>query len=272
MTGRSYLFVPGTRPDRFEKARSSGADTVILDLEDAVSEGEKATARESVSSWLSPERPVFVRVNAATTPWFEADLEAVARPGLAGVLLPKAERQTEIGSVASCLGDAPSIVPIVETALGLWNVGEIAGSPRVERIAFGSLDFRLDLAMEGDSEELLYARSRLVTVSRAMGLLSPIDGVAVDLEDQELLENEVERARRLGFGAKLCIHPKQVQTVNRSFTPTETEIQWAKRILAAVEAYDSETMQLDGQMIDRPVIERANSIISKVSQTGVRDR
>lgn len=173
MTARSYLFVPATRPDRFEKARDSGADVMILDLEDAVSEEDKETARQSVSSWLSPERPAFVRINAAPTPWFEDDLKEVVRPGLAGVLLPKAESLTEIVTVASRLGDDASIVPIVETSLGLWNVGEVAGSPRVERIAFGSLDFRLDLAIEGDSEELLYARSRLVTVSRAMGLLPP---------------------------------------------------------------------------------------------------
>lgn len=265
MSYRSYLFVPGTMPERFEKARLSGADAVILDLEDAVSAEEKGAARESVASWLSAEQPAFVRINAASTSWFEEDLEAVVRPGLAGVLLPKAERPAEVEAVASRVGGGPSIIPIVESALGLWNVADIAASPRVERIAFGSLDLQLDLTMEGGFEELLYARSRVVTASRAMGLPSPIDGVTVALEDQELLATEIERARRLGFGGKLCIHPKQVEPVNEGFAPTEAETQWAKRVLAAVEASGSGASQLDGEMIDRPVIERANSILAKAT-------
>lgn len=265
MTNRSYLFVPGNKPDRFEKALASGADATILDLEDAVSEEDKEAARENVSDWLSSDssnHPVYVRVNALSTSGFDADLTAVALSGLTGVLLPKAERSSEIEAVASRLTSGVSVVPIVETALGLWNVGDVAASSRVERIAFGSLDLQLDLGIEHGPEELLYARSRLVVASRAMRILPPIDGVTVSLDDPESLAAEVNRARRSGFGGKLCIHPKQVAEVNRGFAPTEAEITWAKRVLEAVQKTDG-TTQLDGEMIDRPVIEKAKSTLAK---------
>jgi citrate lyase subunit beta/citryl-CoA lyase len=269
MTNRSYLFVPGNRPDRFDKARLSGADVTILDLEDSVSEEDKVTARENVSDWLSSDSsdyPVYVRINALSTSWFDDDLKAIVRPGLAGVLLPKAERPSDIEAVASRVESTVSIVPIIETALGLWNVGEVAASSQVERIAFGSLDLQLDLGIEHGSEELLYARSRLVTASRAMRILPPIDGVTVSLDDPESLTAEVNRARRFGFGGKLCIHPKQVDKVNRSFAPTEAEITWAKRVLEAAKNTGG-AIQLDGEMIDRPVIDKAKSIFSRAVRT-----
>ncbi len=121
MFARSYLFVPGTRPDRFEKALSSGAHAAILDLEDAVSVAEKDEARAAISAWLSPEHPAYVRINAASTEWFRDDLDAIARPGLSGILLPKAEEPSQISEAASLLTDEAKIVPILETGLGIWN-------------------------------------------------------------------------------------------------------------------------------------------------------
>ncbi len=260
----TYLFVPGNRPDRFEKAWQSGADAVILDLEDACLGTQKGQAREAVAAWLSPERPVCIRINGTGTPWFEGDLEVVRVPGVIGVLLPKAEHTEQIAQVAACLTNQTRVLPLLETAYGVWNVLALAQAPRVERLAFGSIDFQLDLGISGGQEELLYARSRLVLASRVAGILPPLDGVTATLNDLARLRSDVEHARRLGFGGKLCLHPKQLETVRRGFAPTASEIAWARRVLEAAEAADVGALQLDGQMVDRPVIERARAILAQV--------
>ena len=133
VAARSYLFVPGDRPDRFEKAWNSEADAVIIDLEDAVSVEEKPAAREATAAWLSPERPVYVRVNGAGTEWFADDLREIFRPGLAGVMLPKAEEPEQVAETASRLGDGTAVIPTLETALGVWNARPLAEAPGVER-------------------------------------------------------------------------------------------------------------------------------------------
>jgi citrate lyase subunit beta / citryl-CoA lyase len=268
MIRRSYLFVPGNRPDRFEKARQSGADAIILDLEDAVQSADKDLAREAVASWLAPTRPVYVRINGAGTPWYERDLEVVGLPGVAGVVLPKAEQPEQVAQVAARLAGEAQVLPLVETALGVWNACALAQAPHVERLAFGSIDFQLDTGISGEREELLYARSRLVLTSRVASVLPPVDGVTMALEDLTRLRDDVERARRLGFGGKLCIHPKQVEPINQAFAPTEAEQAWARRILEAVEATEAGAFRLDGEMIDRPVIERARSILAHVDARG----
>lgn len=264
MLHRSYLFVPGNRPDRFAKAWQSGADAVILDLEDAVPGTQKDQARETVVAWLSPERPTYVRINGPRTPWFERDLEVMHLPGVMGILLPKAEHPEQIARVAASLIDETRVLPILETALGVWNAHALAQAPGVERVAFGAIDFQLDMDITGEHEELLYARSRLVLASRVAGILPPVDGVTTALDDVARLRGDVERARRLGFGGKLCIHPKQLETVRRGFAPTTREIAWARRVLEAAEAADVGALQLDGQMVDRPVIERARAILAQV--------
>src|ERR1051326_1343638 len=150
MIRRSYLFVPGDRPDRFEKARQSGADAVILDLEDAVQSTHKDLAREAVTSWLSPTRPVYVRINAVGTPWFERNLKLVGLPGVLGVVLPKAEHPEQIPGFAAHLAGEARVLPLLETALSVWNARALAQAPRVERLAFGSVDFQLETGINGD--------------------------------------------------------------------------------------------------------------------------
>ena len=263
MSGRSYLFVPGNRSDRFEKARNAGADAVILDLEDAVPNGEKTEAREAVAAHLSPDYPAYVRINGAGTAWIWDDLKAITRPGLAGVVLPKSEDSDQVTEVAARIPAAATVLPLVETALGVWNARDLAEASCVERLAFGSIDFQLDAGIDGEDEELLYTRSRLVLASRVAGILPPLDGVTVALDDADRLKTEVERARRLGFGGKLCIHPRQIEAVNRGFTPAEAEIAWAKRVLEAAEASGTGAVRLGGEMIDRPVIERAKAILER---------
>lgn len=261
---RSCLFVPGNRPERFVKACESGADAVIVDLEDAVTPDEKTQARETVAAWLSAQFPVYVRINAVNTEWFEEDVAAIQRPGVIGVVLPKAEEKEQITLLAGRLPGDVRIVPMAETALGVWNALELASAPRVERLIFGSIDFQLDTGITGDYDELLYARSRVVLASRVAGILPPLDGISTDIENDDVLAADVQRARRLGFGGKLCIHPKHVKTINDGFLPTEQEITWARSIMEAIKVMGEGAIRLDGKMVDRPVIEKARKIMEMV--------
>jgi citrate lyase subunit beta/citryl-CoA lyase len=267
---RSYLFVPGNRPDRYAKAIAAGADAVIVDLEDAVPPKDKRSARAALAAWLSPEHPVLIRVNGAESSWFREDLALCKTPGVAGVLLPKAERIEDIRLLAEHSGAATPILPLIETARGFWNAHALAQGPRVQRFVFGSIDFQIDLGIQGEEEELLYFRSQLVLVSRIAGLEPPVDGVTTAIDDAERVRSDTLRARRLGFGAKLCIHPRQVSPVNECFEPTAEEESWARRIMAAAEAVQGAAVAVDGKMVDRPVIARAEAVIRRIKQRGGR--
>lgn len=263
---RSYLFVPADRPDRFAKALASGADAVIVDLEDAVAPDAKARARAALGEWLrhAPAR-VIVRINGAQSEWFADDLALVASPAVAGVMLPKSERAEDLARVAQ---GAPGreLLPLIETAAGFEAVRALAQAGGVARLAFGSIDFQLDLGIRGDGEELLYFRSRLVLASRLAGIDAPIDGVCAAIDDASRLEQDALRARRLGFGAKLCIHPRQVEGVNRAFSPTPDEIAWAQRVVQAAAEARGGAVALDGRMIDRPVILQAEAIVRAAAE------
>lgn len=255
---RSLLFVPGSRPDRFDKALASRADAVIVDLEDAVPPEQKSAARDALASWLHPERPVIVRINAAGTPWFEEDCRLAGLPGIAAVMVPKAERSEEIWTVAQA---GRPVFALIETASGCEHVNAIARTEGVTRLVFGSIDLQLDMGIEGDDDELLLFRSSLVLASRLADLPAPVDGVTVAIADEASLAAAARRARRMGFGAKLCIHPQQVAAVNAAFTPSEQDIAWAQRVLAAASASAGAATIVDGRMVDRPVILRAERIV-----------
>jgi citrate lyase subunit beta/citryl-CoA lyase len=257
MIARSYLFVPGNRPERFGKAYASGADAVIIDLEDAVPPGERVAARANALAWVSPEHPVLIRVNGADTEWFREDIAMCGTPGVAGVVLPKAERTEDIERISK------PVLPIIETARGFWNVSALARTSGVERLMFGSIDFQLDLGINGDGEELLYFRSQLVLVSRLAGLPAPVDGITGVFDSPDPVRADTERARRLGFGGKLCIHPKQIATVNECFGPTAGELAWARRVVEAAATAGGAAISLDGEMIDRPVLARALEILKQ---------
>lgn len=265
---RSYLFVPGNRPERFARAFASGAHAVILDLEDAVPAAGKAAAREAVARALGgtpPSCPVLIRINGVASEWFRDDLALCGLPGVAGVVLPKAERPEDLALLASA-ACSPALLPLIETAQGIANAAALARAPRVQRLVFGSIDFKLDLGIEGDHEELLYFRSQLVLASRLAGLAAPVDGVTVALDDEALLSCDTLRARRLGFGAKLCIHPRQLDTVHGCFRPSEEETDWARRVVAAAQAADGAAVALDGRMVDRPVILKAQQILNDAAR------
>ena len=265
---RTYLFVPGNRPERFEKAHAAGADAVILDLEDAVQPDEKPAARAAVlaavlggASGSAPGR-TWVRINGSDTSWFNDDIAAlVAHPRVAGIVLPKAETREQIEIVLAHAHPGLSLLPIVETARGFANLAALCTAPRVARIVFGTLDFQLDLGIDGDNEELHLFRSQIVLSSRLAGIGAPVDGVSTTITDMEQIEADARRGRRFGFGGKLCIHPKQIDAIHRAYAWSEAEQAWAIRVLAAVEVSNGAAVAVDGKMVDMPVILKARRIM-----------
>jgi citrate lyase subunit beta / citryl-CoA lyase len=263
---RSYLFVPGSRPDRFAKAFSAGADAVIIDLEDAVPPQQKAEARSAAAAWLSQGKPTFIRVNDVTTTWFRDDVAICSLPAVAGVVLPKAERVENLAFVRDKLNSATRILPLIETAQGFSNALALARSPGVQRLIFGEIDFQLDLGIKGTSQELLFFQSQLVLVSRLAAIQSPVAGINATIDDLDNLRVDTLRSRRLGFGAKLLIHPKQISVVHECFRPSAEEILWAKRVLDAAAASQGAAVSMDGQLVDRPIIAQAQSILCEAEQ------
>jgi len=265
---RSYLFVPGDRPERFDKALATGAHAVILDLEDAVAPGRKVQAREAVAGWMKTASVrVFVRINPEGTPWHADDCRLVLGSGkLAGVMVPKAEAPASLARLARHLGDGLELIPLVETVAGHFQAADLAGVPRVSRLAFGSFDFMSDSGIQSDGEELDAVRTNLVLVSRHAGLLAPIDGVSLAIDDAEQLERDVRRSRRFGMGAKLCIHPKQVAVVHAGFAPKPQEIEWARRVLDALAGGPLGAIAVDGKLVDRPIALRAEAILAEAAQ------
>lgn len=265
--GAAWLFVPGDRVDRFAKAVAAGADQVILDLEDAVAEPAKDAARAGVAAALADGlgrgRRAWVRVNAAGTRWHDNDLAALAGlPGLAGVMVPKAESAAALTEVADRLGGRCPFVALVESAVGIANAQSIANCPAVVRLAFGSIDFALDIAAAHTREALLFARSTLVIASRVAGLLEPVDGVTTAVRDEALVTDDTRYAAALGLGGKLCIHPSQVPLVQAAFRPGDDEIAWATKVLGQVGPGSAAAAALGGHMVDRPVLERARRILT----------
>lgn len=263
---RSYLFVPADRPERYAKALAAGADAVIVDLEDAVAPAAKDAARASLRAWLAPHQPVLVRVNSADSPWFADDMALAGLPGIAGIVLPKAERPDDIARLMQA--GAQSVLPLIESALGFHHALDLARQPGVLRLLFGSIDFSVDLGLTEGVETLLYFRSQLVLLSRLAGILPPVDGVTTTLDDIDRVTDDARRARRQGFGGKLCIHPRQVAPVNAAFAPSAEEAAWAVRVLQAVESTDGAAVALDGKMVDRPVLLQAQAIVEEMRRRG----
>ncbi|MHC8320412.1 HpcH/HpaI aldolase/citrate lyase family protein [Pseudomonas sp. GB2N2] len=258
---RSYLFVPGNRPERFAKAQAAGADVVIIDLEDAVADAEKAQAREHVQTAVDGGARVCLRINAYGTPWFTDDLALLASITVDSVMLPKAETLAPFLALQE-VTQAP-IIALVETALGVHQVSAVAQAPGVQRIAFGSVDYQLDVGCNGSDEALLYARSRIVVASRVACIEGPIDGVSVVINDQDAINREAVHGKALGFVGKMCIHPRQVPVVNQVFSPSEREIAWANEVIQAFERSNEGAVQVRGEMIDLPVLLRARKIIAQ---------
>lgn len=258
------LFVPATRPERIAKAAISGADAIIVDLEDAVPAADKAKARDGLASYLVDlPVPCFIRVNATTSQWFDADMALVRSVGGIGVMLPKSETAADIDQVGP---DIP-VIALVETACGIVGLQEICQAEATCQLAFGSIDYSLDIGCDETTEALLLARLSLVTYSRAFCLPSPIDGVTVLVNEPERVMADANYARQLGFGGKLAIHPNQIDTIKVAFAPSDEQLEWARRIMHANEAANGAAILMDGQMVDTPLIEKARQLLL-TSQTG----
>lgn len=253
------LFVPANRPERFAKAAASAADAVILDLEDAVARDDKVAARAMVRGDFT-DKPVLLRVNAAGTPWHDDDLAAAARLPLAAVIVPKAEDPASLGAIIARLGPRLPVMALIESGAGLARAREIAALPGLARLIFGSIDFCADLGCDHRREILLPARMELVLAARLAGGPAPVDGVTLRLDDPDETRSDADHARALGMTGKLCIHPRQVPPVRQGFSPSEAEIDWARRVLASGDG----AVSVDGMMIDAPVRARARRILSRI--------
>ena len=270
-TARSFLFVPGDRPTRFDSALRSTADVVVVDLEDAVAAAAREEARSHVVALLRRRSDVLVRVNAPDTDDHRADLAALRSVGAAvGVMLAKCESVDAVARVREVLGPGAVVLPLLETASGLRSIDAIARARGAVRLAFGSIDYAVDCGCEHDREPLLLARSTLVTASRAAGLPQPVDGVSTRLDDPRLLADDTWYARRLGFAGKLCVHPKQTDVVNDGFAPSADDLAWARRVLAISAGDGRGAIRVDGEMIDEPVRSRARRIADSAHSAAPR--
>jgi citrate lyase subunit beta / citryl-CoA lyase len=261
---RSWLFVPATRHDRFAKAASSGADRVIIDLEDAVAPAEKAEACQRLADAVLPTSvPVYLRINGAGTEWFKEDLAMAARLAITGVFLPKADTAEHVQRVAARLPQAQRVVAIIETARGAWNVMSVARARHIERLVFGAVDFELDTGMRDAGDACAWVRSQIVIASKVAGIGAPIDSVSLSFDDDAQLASDAARSWRYGFAGKLCIHPRQIAITNAAFQPSADEVTWARALLEEHAAHPADAVfTYRGTMVDRPVIARARVIQS----------
>ncbi|TPQ23501.1 HpcH/HpaI aldolase/citrate lyase family protein [Streptomyces sporangiiformans] len=257
-TARSLLFVPGDRPDRFDKAVSFGADLVIVDLEDAVAAEDKDRARDHAAAWLALGNRAILRINPPGTPWAEADLGTAADHGCP-VMVPKAEDPAVLADLAARTAGRCDLIPLVETALGVERAHDVCATPGTTRAAFGNVDLAAQLGVAHDDHAALaYARARLVVASAAAGISPPVDGVTTAVRDVVVLTADIAHARRLGFTGKLCVHPSQLPAVASGFAPSAEELRWAR---ARLDAGGSVTT-VDGEMVDKPVLDRARRILA----------
>lgn len=262
---RTFLFVPGDRPERFGKAMASGADQVIIDLEDAVAPGNTETALTNALSALVPDGDLrgLVRVHPTDSEMFEPQVEAllslsgVTGHGLMGIMVAKAEDPAAIREIQRRLPEGLSLIPLVESARGLQAAQSIADLPGVTRLAFGAVDFSLDVGADLDAEILDYARASLVIAARAGTGSAPIDSPSTEIADANKVLSAAMRARRNGFGGMLAIHPAQLGPIAKGFAPSAEEIAWAAEVLNS----EGGAAQVRGQLVDRPVTERAKNIL-----------
>jgi citrate lyase subunit beta/citryl-CoA lyase len=263
---RSLLFVPAGDERRRARAWSSGADAVILDLEDGVAPEGKDAARAGLAEALAQRAPgplAVVRINAPGTEIGRRDMAALDGLAIDAVIVPKATPESIVAATVQ-----PPVIALIESATGVLHAEAVARDPRVTRLMFGPVDLGAELGADPgpDGIELLFARSQLVLASAAAGIAGPIDGPSLDIHDLDRLRAETLRARRLGFTAKACIHPGQLDTVLAALAPSDDDVAWAHRVIGAYEsglADGTGVVALDGQMIDVPVARRAQSILQR---------
>ncbi|MEK6202536.1 MAG: CoA ester lyase [Psychrobacter sp.] len=264
---KTWLFVPATRIDRVEKAFTSGADAVIVDLEDAVAEADKVQARKDLKVYYDSQgyQPIWIRINKASSEDFIEDLELCQQmPNLAGLILPKAEQAVDIEKVHNEIG--LPVIALIETALGLYQIDSMAKASGLLTFSYGFLDLCNDLQVQvGTAAADIVAnqiRYQLLLTSKVHNLLAPIDTVYTDFNDNKGLGQRVQLWSQMGMSSMLCIHPKQVAVVQQSLQPTDAEIDFAKRVLEEYEQSGQAVFTIDGNMVDAPVIERCRQLLN----------
>jgi citrate lyase subunit beta / citryl-CoA lyase len=295
---RSFLFTPGNVPRRVDKAFTLHADVVIVDLEDSVAVSDKEATRKPVAEALARPRRGrgYVRVNAPSTPFCYGDLVATIRKGVDGVVLPKVESAADLHAIDWLIAalereqgmaeGSIDLMPQIETAAGVQRIDRVLQARslrpykapwRVKRVAFGAADYGHELGLSPtlDEPELADARARIVLASRASGLENPIDSPWFHFKESEAFARALERSRRGGFQGRLCVHPDQVAPVNRAYLPSDEEVARAERIVAAfseAEARGAAAIQVDGQMVDYPVVFRARAVLEAVREAAAKER
>lgn len=269
-SARTFLFVPGDQPERFDKALHAGADAIVIDLEDAVQPSRRAYARAEIAEWYptvsaTDEGPiVLVRVNAHDTTDHALDVTAMECVGVKGLVATKFDDD----AAKVWAGFGMPLVAIVETARGLRDLLAMRSVPRcVNRLAFGAVDFSADIGIDvsATNPSLIFARAQLVWASRALGLPSPIDTAFVSLGDATGYEEDCRMTRLLGFGGKFVIHPSQIAEAAAALRATPGAVEWAHLVIAAWESETTDgrgAFRLDGEMIDAAVVKRARGILA----------
>ena len=288
---RSWMFVPGHRQRMIDKGLGLNADAIMLDIEDGVAPDEKDTARKNIAESLgrakTPGSPArYVRINAIGHARMEADLEAVVRPGLEGLVCPKVDTAEEVRQIDAILDDkepmnkldkgSVRLLIAVESPKGLLNApGIAAASSRIAGIIFGAEDFGREIGLpavrEGEARDLIYARSAIVIAAAAAHVQS-VDGVWVDLNDSAGLLGFAKQSRQLGFSGMSCIHPSQIDAINATFSPTAEEIDYCRKVLEAFKEANARgdgSIALGGQLIDRPIVERARRTMEMAKSLGM---
>ena len=266
---RSFLFAPGSNESIIKKALNSSADAVIIDLEDATALNEKDRAREIALkiSLIDRDKPLYIRINGANSPFFEKDLELLESAKLDGVVLPKCEDSDDIIKLTQAIKENIDVIPLIESAKGIINLVNMGrASKKISRFAFGAIDYTLDINAQYTKSgfELLYPRSYLVIISRILNLLPPVDTVFPYLNDETGLINETKHIKELGMFGKLAIHPKQVDIINDIFTPTKSEIDEANSIAKAFLEAEKEgvaSIRVNNKFVDYPVYLKSKRII-----------
>lgn len=276
---RSYLYVPGHRPDLFAKAQRSAADAIVIDLEDAVPPLEKARARDALADALSTPaaRQIWVRLNAVASGLAAQDVAAAASPNLTGVRIAKVESSDEVRFVAELLagGGAVAIHCLIESALGLERITELARAhSSVVGVSLGEADLSADLGTQGD-DALLYARSRCVVAARAASLAPPVQSVFTDLADETGLRRSTEAGARLGFFGRSAVHPRQLSVINEVYTPTPARILEARALVERLEeatlAGAAAFVLPGGRFVDPAVVESARRTLALAEVIKDRD-
>lgn len=262
----SFLFVPGDRPERFPKALASEADIVIIDWEASVIPDRKMLARQATQDFLSQcseTVKVAIRVNPVQSDFFVEDCIFLRSVNVSGVFLTMVESVEDLDHACQVIPERLPFVAMIETAKGLIQSNQIASVKRVCRIAFGNMDYQTNLGLPDDPAGMIYPSSVIAVASRSVGLPQPIAGVTADFTDLQAFQVAAALERSLGFTAKMCIHPKQIEWTHAAFRPSELEINWANEVIEA--SRHSHAVQIKGVMIDRPVIQRANAILQSAA-------